>query len=226
MTLKLGDLAPDFTADTTQGTLRFHDWLDQSWAILFSHPADFTPVCTTELGSVAALLPEFSARGIKVAALSCNDVKMHQEWLGDIESTSYAHGSKVLYPIIADPTRQIATSFGMLDPDELDAEGAPMACRGVFIFSPDKRLKLSILYPATTGRNFQEILRVIDSLQLTSSHSVATPADWQPGQQCMVQPTLPDAKAHQDLGGFSVVPVPSGKQYLRLTADPSGRAGS
>jgi alkyl hydroperoxide reductase subunit AhpC len=150
MALKLGDTVPDFTADSTEGPIEFYKYIEGSWAILFSHPNDFTPVCTTELGAVGNFLPEFEKRGVKVIALSCNDVVSHKGWIGDIES--YTPGAKVGYPILADPTRELAVKFGMLDPDEIDSKGIPLTARAVFIIGPDKKLKLSILYPATTGR--------------------------------------------------------------------------
>jgi 1-Cys peroxiredoxin 6 len=225
MGINLGETVPDFKADTTHGAIQWHDWIKGSWAVLFSHPGDYTPVCTTELGQVAKILPEFEKRGVKVAALSCNDVESHKGWVQDIEATRFAGGAKVSYPIIADPSRDLAVKYGMIDPDEKDNKGLPMTCRAVFITGPDAKLKLSLLYPATTGRNFSEILRVIDSLQLTAKHSVATPVDWRHGDKCMVVPTLSDDQAKEKLGSFDVVDVPSGKRYIRLTADPSGKAG-
>lgn len=223
---KLGDIVPDFKADSTSGPIEWHRFIDGSWAVLFSHPADYTPVCTTELGTVASILPEFEKRGIKVAALSCNDTKSHLGWVQDIESTTYAKSAPVAYPIIADPNRDIAHKYEMLDPEEKNAQGLPMTCRAVFIIGPDKRLKLSLLYPASTGRNFDEILRVIDSLQLTAKHSVATPADWTSGDKCMVLPTLSDDQARAKFGSFDVVEVPSKKPYIRITDDPSGAVKS
>jgi len=200
----------------------WHEYIDGSWAVLFSHPADFTPVCTTELGSVATFMPEFEKRGVKVAALSCNDSASHKAWIKDIEATDFAGSSKISYPIIADPGRDIAIAWGMLDPEEKDAAGLPMTCRAVFIVKPDKSLALSILYPATTGRNFSEVLRVIDSLQLTANFSVATPANWSSGKKCMVVPGLTDEEANAKFAkGFTKVEVPSGKGYIRLTEDPT-----
>jgi len=222
MGINLGDVVPDFKANTTNGPLRWHEYINGSWAVLFSHPADYTPVCTTELGTVASYLPEFTKRGVKVAALSCNDVDMHKGWVEDIETTKFAKGNKVTYPIIADPTRDLAVTWGMVDPDEKSASGLPMTCRAVFVIGPDKKLKLSLLYPATTGRNFTEVLRCIDSLQLTANHMVATPADWTSGCKCMVVPTLSDAQATEKFGSFDVTEVPSGKRYIRMTKDPSG----
>jgi len=220
MALKLGDTAPDFTADSTHGELSFHKYIEGSWAILFSHPNDFTPVCTTELGAVGKFLPEFEKRGVKVIALSCNDVASHKGWIADIES--FTPGAKVSYPIVADPTRELAVKFGMLDPDEIDAKGIPLTARAVYVFGPDKKLKLSILYPATTGRNFHEVLRVIDSLQLTANYSVATPVNWNQGDKCMVVPALSNEAAKAKFPkGFETVEVPSGKSYIRLTPQPN-----
>uniref|UniRef100_A0A7S0RJK0 Peroxiredoxin n=1 Tax=Pyramimonas obovata TaxID=1411642 RepID=A0A7S0RJK0_9CHLO len=224
--LNLGDVVPDFTAFTAEeSTFDWHAWIDGSWAMLCSHPADFTPVCTTELGYLAKIMPEFEKRGVKVAAISCQSSESHKEWITDIEATHFAEGSKVTFPLIEDTSRRISEAYGMLDPDE-KFEGLPMACRAVFIIGPDKTLKLSILYPATTGRNFHEILRVIDSLQLTANHKVATPANWTHGGKVMVLPTLADAEAKELFStparpeGFVKLEVPSQKGYLRMTDDP------
>lgn len=219
MALLLGSVVPDFTADSTQGAINFHDYIRGSWAILFSHPADFTPVCTTELGAVGTLLPEFSKRGVKVLALSCNSVDLHKSWIADIEA--YTPGSKVGYPILADPDREVAVRWGMLDPDEVDNSGVPLTARAVFVVGPDLKLKLSILYPATTGRNFEEVLRVLDSLQLTANYSVATPVNWRNGSACMVLPTLTDELAKEKFPkGFETATLPSQKKYIRLTPQP------
>ncbi|GLJ11655.1 hypothetical protein SUGI_0173690 [Cryptomeria japonica] len=219
MALKLGDLVPDFTAESSHGPIHFHAYIEKSWAILFSHPADFTPVCTTELGSLAKLMPEFDNRGVRVLALSCNDAETHRSWVRDIES--FTPGAKVTYPIIADPTREIAIKYGMLDPAEKDRAGVPLTARAVFVIGPCKTLKLSVLYPATTGRNFAEILRVLDSLQLTANYSVATPVDWKAGDKCMVVPSLSNEAALEKFPkGFETVAVPSGKSYIRLTPQP------
>merc|ERR1712141_438638 len=219
MSVKLGDVVPNFDADTTQGTINFHEWIGNSYAILFSHPADYTPVCTTELGRVQKLIPEFKKRGFKLAALSCDDVESHKGWIADIKA--YNKLDNFDYPIIADPNRTIANTYGMMDPDELDSKGMPLTCRAVFIIGPDKKLKLSILYPATTGRNFDEVLRVIDSLQLTMYKKVATPVDWKDGDKCMVIPSLSDDEANKLFpGGFERKELPSGKGYMRFTAHP------
>ncbi|QDZ19816.1 peroxiredoxin [Chloropicon primus] len=221
--MRLGTRVPDFRADSTAGPLRWHEYIEGRWAVLFSHPNDFTPVCTTELGSVARLLGEFDKRGVKVAALSCNTTESHKTWIKDIEALpEFCGEAKVCYPIVSDPKREVATVYGMLDPEEKDKEGMPMTCRAVFVIKPDKTLALSILYPATTGRNFQEVLRAIDSLQLTAKHSVATPADWCSGKDCMVVPTLSDEDASAKFEhGFTKLSVPSNKGYLRVTKDPS-----
>merc|ERR1712193_277316 len=219
MSVKLGDVVPNFDADTTEGSINFHEWIGNSWAILFSHPADYTPVCTTELGRVQKLIPEFKKRGFKLAALSCDDVESHKGWIEDIKA--YNKLDRFDYPIIADPNRHIANLYGMMDPDEIDAKGIPLTARAVFVVGPDKKLKLSILYPATTGRNFDEVLRVIDSLQLTAIKKVATPADWQNGGSCMVVPGVkPEEVAGLFPKGITIHDVPSGKQYLRTTPQP------
>jgi len=216
--MKLGDVFPNFKADTDQGPITFHEWLGDSWGILFSHPADYTPVCTTELGRVNSLYGEFQKRGVKMIALSCDDVESHIGWTKDI--LAYNECSKLEFPIIADPKRDLAIQFGMLDPEEKDAAGIPLTARAVFILGPDKKLKLSILYPATTGRNFDEILRIIDSLQLTATKRVATPVDWKSGQDCMVLPNISNDQATELFKDFRTVTLPSGKPYMRFTAHP------
>jgi len=219
----LGAEFPDFKAETTHGPISFHSWLDGSWAILFSHPADFTPVCTTELAKVIELQPEFEKRGVKLIALSCDSVDCHKRWIDDIEAYNSRvtnDTKKIKYPIIADSDRELAVRFGMLDPDEKDSEGLPLPARAVFIVGPDKTVKLSILYPATTGRNFTEILRVVDSLQLTATKKVATPVDWRQGDACMVLPTLSQEQAKDIFPDHQQVDLPSGKGYLRLTPQP------
>uniref|UniRef100_A0A3B4A4T6 Peroxiredoxin-6 n=1 Tax=Periophthalmus magnuspinnatus TaxID=409849 RepID=A0A3B4A4T6_9GOBI len=174
----LGDVFPNFEADTTIGRIKFHDFLGDSWGILFSHPKDFTPVCTTELACAAKVSDEFKKRGVKMIALSLDSVEDHYKWSKDVMAFGNAAGSPLPYPIIADEKRELSVQLGMLDPDEMDKDGMPLTARCVFVIGPDKKLKLSILYPATTGRNFDEILRVIDSLQLTAQKKVATPVDW------------------------------------------------
>lgn len=219
--MNLGDVFPNFEAETNEGDIKFYDWLGDSWGILFSHPADYTPVCTTELGNAAKLVPEFEKRGVKLIALSCDDAESHRGWIKDIEGYCPDLGSGGFkIPIIADPKRDLAVKFGMIDPDEKDAEGMPLTCRAVFVIGPDKKLKLSMLYPATTGRSFSEILRAVDSLQLTAQKKVATPANWKMGDSAMVVPSLSEEEAKAEFpGGFEVHEVPSGKQYLRTTKD-------
>ena len=190
MTVRLGDVAPDFTATTTEGELSFHDWKGDSWAVLFSHPADFTPVCTTELGAVARLKGEFEKRNTKVIALSVDPVEDHLEWSKDIEETQ---GSAVNFPIIADPDRSVAELYDMIHPNAL----ATATVRSVFVIGPDNTVKLTLTYPASTGRNFPELLRVIDSLQLTSERKVATPADWVEGDRAIIVPALSDEDAKE-----------------------------
>ncbi|XP_064615949.1 peroxiredoxin-6-like [Liolophura sinensis] len=220
MGINLGEEFPNFQAPTTIGDIHFHDWMGKSWAILFSHPADFTPVCTTELGRVLKLIPEFKKRNVKVIALSCDDVKSHNDWSKDIQDFSGTSGN-FPYPIISDPKRDLAVQLGMLDPAEKDAAGLPLTARAVFIIGPDKKLKLSLLYPATTGRNFDEILRVIDSLQLTATKKVATPEGWVQGGKCMVLPSVKqDELPTLFPKGVEVRAVPSGKSYLRFTEQP------
>jgi len=220
---KLGKEFPDFEAETTQGHIRFHEWLGNSWGILFSHPADYTPVCTTELAKVIDYQQKFKDRNVKMMALSCDSVEDHKGWSKDVEDFNVKQGrerKELSYPIIADPDRKLAVKFGMLDPDEIDNKGIPLPARAVFIIGADKKLKLSILYPATTGRNFDEIIRVIDSLQLTATKRVATPVDWKAGERCMVLPNIPPAEAKQLFPDHETVVLPSGKSYLRLTPQP------
>ena len=183
MTIRLGDTAPDFTAETTEGTIEFHKWLGDSWGILFSHPKDYTPVCTTELGRVANLKGDFEKRNVKTIAISVDPLESHKGWINDINETQ---SCTMNYPIIADPDRNVATMYGMIHPNALDN----LTVRSVFIIGPDKKVKLQLTYPASTGRNFDEILRVIDSLQLTANYQVATPADWNHGDDCVVVPAI------------------------------------
>ncbi|KAL1123820.1 hypothetical protein AAG570_001591 [Ranatra chinensis] len=216
--VNLGDEFPNFTVETTAGTVNFHEWLGDSWGVFFSHPNAFTPVCTTELGRVAQLMPEFEKRHCKVIGCSCDPVEVNLKWIEDIKAYSKLGGDKFPYPVIADESRHLAVQLGMIDPAERDKDGLPVTCRSVFVIDPLKKLRLSILYPATTGRNFTEILRAIDSLQLTDSHRVATPVDWKVGDTCMVLPTLSDEEATKLFPqGFSNVEVPSGKNYIRVT---------
>jgi len=221
----LGQVVPDFDADTSEGKINFHKWLatplagkENSWTVMCSHPADFTPVCTTELGGLEKVAPDFAKRNVKLIALSCDDVDSHIGWIKDIKS--YNGLSSFSYPIIADPNRDVANAYGMMDPDEKDAKGLPLTCRAVFVIGADKKLKLSILYPATTGRNLQEILRVIDSLKLTAEKKVATPVNWKDGDKCMVIPSVKPDEAKTLFPEHTVAQVPSGKGYIRLTPQP------
>jgi len=209
MTIRLGDTAPDFTAQTTAGELKFHEWLGDSWAILFSHPKDYTPVCTTELGEVARLEPEFAKRNVKVVGLSVDPLEDHMGWIGDIAETQ---GTALNFPLIADPDRTISNLYDMIHENADNT----LTVRSVFIIGPDKKVKLTLTYPASTGRNFDEILRVIDSLQLTAKHSVATPVNWKHGERVIIVPSLSDEQARAKFGEFEAV-----KPYLRYTDDPS-----
>ena len=210
MAVRLGDEAPDFTADTTEGRISFHEWIGDGWAILFSHPADFTPVCTTELGTVAKLKPEFDKRNVKAIGLSVDPVDSHKSWINDINETQ---STTVNFPIVADPDREIANLYDMIHPNALNN----LTVRSVFIIGADKKVKLTLTYPASTGRNFDEILRVIDSLQLTANHKVATPANWQDGDDCIVVPAVSDDEAKELFPkGFKAI-----KPYLRVTPQPN-----
>lgn len=209
MSLRLGDTAPDFTANTTEGQISFHEWLGDSWGLLFSHPADFTPVCTTELGKTALLKGDFERRGVKVIAVSVDDLDSHHRWIPDIEEVNNV---KFNFPIIADEGRKVAELYDMIHPNA--SEKATV--RSVFVIGPDKKIKLTLTYPASTGRNFQEILRVVDSLQLTAKHALATPADWQSGDDAIVVPSVSTEDALQKFPkGVKVV-----KPYLRYTPQP------
>lgn len=210
MALRLGDEAPNFTAETTEGRIDFHQWLGDGWGVLCSHPADFTPVCTTELGMLARIRDEFDRRNVKVIAVSVDSLNDHKGWIGDIEQTQTC---TMNFPIIADPDRNVAQLYDMIHPNANDK----MTVRSVFIIGPDKKIKLTITYPASTGRNFNEILRVIDSLQLTAQHKLATPANWQHGEDCIIVPTLSNDEA-RDLFPSGFIEV---KPYLRYTAQPS-----
>jgi alkyl hydroperoxide reductase subunit AhpC len=209
MSLRLGDLAPDFIAPTTQGTISFHDWLGDSWGVLFSHPKDFTPVCTTELGYVAKLLPEFERRDVKVIGLSVDPVESHERWEADIAETQ---GTAVNFPMIGDPDRTVADLFDMIHPNADDT----LTVRSVFVIGPDKRVKLTLTYPASTGRNFDELLRVIDSLQLTARYKVATPANWVHGQDVIIGSAVSDDEAHTLFPDGWTAPKP----YLRIVPQP------
>jgi thioredoxin-dependent peroxiredoxin len=210
MALQLGDVVPDFTQESSMGTINFHEWIGDSWAVLFSHPADYTPVCTTELGAVAKLSAEFQKRNVKTIALSVDDAESHKGWICDINETQSAD---VNYPILADGDRKVSDLYGMIHPNSLNN----LTVRSVFVIDPNKKLRLTITYPASTGRNFEEILRVIDSLQLTDNYSVATPVNWKDGEDCVVVPSIPTEEAKQKF--------PKGvreiKPYLRMTPQPN-----
>jgi len=211
MSVQLGSIAPDFTQNSTVGPIHFHEWIGQSWAILFSHPKDFTPVCTTELGAVAKLKPELDKRHVKPIALSVDDVESHKKWTVDIEETQ---GTKLNYPILADGDRKVSTLYGMIHPEASDT----LTVRSVFVIDPNKKVRATFTYPASTGRNFDEILRLIDSLQLTDSHSVATPANWKDGQDVVIVPSIqdPEVIAKKFPKGFKAV-----RPYLRITPQPN-----
>ncbi|KAI8384592.1 thioredoxin-like protein [Radiomyces spectabilis] len=216
MTLRLGSIAPDFEADTTQGPIRFHDFLGDSWGILFSHPADFTPVCTTELGLVAALEDEFAQRHVKVIGLSANGLAEHEQWIRDINEISHV---KLSFPIIADADRKVSVLYDMLDYQDAtnkDQQGVPFTIRSVFIIDPKKTIRLIMTYPASTGRNFDEILRVIDSLQLGDQYRITTPGNWQKGDDVIIHPSVSTEEAHTLFPkGVKVI-----KPYLRMTPSP------
>ncbi|MDY6890821.1 MAG: peroxiredoxin [Pseudomonadota bacterium] len=211
MSIKLGDIAPDFEQASSQGTIHFHDWIGDSWAVLFSHPADFTPVCTTELGLTAKLKDEFSRRNVKVIALSVDPVDSHLKWIEDINDTQ---NTEVDFPIIADADRKVSGLYDLIHPNANDT----LTVRSLFVIDPQKRVRLIITYPASTGRNFDEILRVIDSLQLTDQHKVATPGNWKQGDDVVIAPSLQDEEEirRRFPGGYNAV-----RPYLRLTAQPN-----
>ena len=213
MALRLGDISPNFTAETTEGQIDFHEWLGNSWGVLFSHPKDFTPVCTTELGEAARLKPEFDRRNVKVIGLSVDPADSHTRWAEDIRETQ---GTALNFPVIADPNHRVAELYDMIHPEISDV----FTVRSVFIIGPDKKVKLMITYPASTGRNFDEILRVIDSLQLTANYSVATPVNWKDGDDVIIVPSLSDDAAKEKFpGGWKTI-----KPYLRLVPQPNKQA--
>jgi len=211
MAIQIGDIAPDFTQESTEGPIHFHDYVKGKWAVLFSHPKDFTPVCTTELGAVAKLKGEFEKRNSRVIAVSVDDTKSHKGWIGDIEETQH---TKMNFPILADPDRKVADLYGMIHPNANDT----LTVRSVFFIDPNKKIRAMITYPASTGRNFAEILRVLDSLQLTDHHQVATPADWKDGDDCVIVPSLTDPEELKKKfpKGFKAL-----KPYLRMTPQPN-----
>jgi alkyl hydroperoxide reductase subunit AhpC len=210
MALRLGDIVPDFTADSTEGPIHFHEWLGDKWAVLFSHPKDFTPVCTTELGFVAKIKPEFEKRGVKIVGLSVDPLKDHEGWIKDINETQK---TTVNFPMIADPERKVSVLYDMIHPNASEN----FTVRSVFVIGPDKKVKLTLTYPASTGRNFEELLRVIDSLQLTANYQVATPVNWKTGEDCIIVPAVPDADVPKKFpkGSRTVKP------YLRYTPQPN-----
>ena len=216
MSLRINDTAPDFTAETTQGMIRFHDWIGDQWAVLFSHPKDFTPVCTTELGYMAKIEPEFTQRNAKLIGLSTDTVDHHGAWAKDIEETQ---GAAVKYPMIGDADLKVAKLYSMLPADEVGADGRTAAnnatVRSVFVIGPDKKIKLMLTYPMTTGRNFDEILRVLDSMQLTARHKVATPVNWKHGDDVIITPAVSNEEAEKSFPGFKTI-----KPYLRTTKQP------
>ena len=217
MSLRINDTAPNFEADTTHGKIKFHEWIGDSWAVLFSHPKDFTPVCTTELGYMAKIEPEFTKRNAKLIGLSVDPVGRHEEWAKDIEETQ---GAKVKYPMIGDADLAVAKLYNMLPADEVGSDGRTAAnnatVRSVFVIGPDKKIKLMLTYPMTTGRNFDEILRVLDSMQLTARHKVATPVNWKNGDDVIIVPAVTDEEAKVKYpGGWKTL-----KPYLRLVKQP------
>lgn len=211
MALRLGDTAPDFTQESSEGTIHFYAWLGESWGVLYSHPADFTPVCTTELGMTAKLKDEFEKRNVKVLAISVDTVESHRVWIDDINETQ---NTRVNFPILADPDRKVSLLYDMIHPNANNA----LTVRSVFIIDPQKKIRTTLTYPASTGRNFTEILRVIDSLQLTDNYSVATPANWQQGDECVIVPSLKDPAVLKEKfpKGYREV-----KPYLRMTPQPN-----
>ena len=218
MALQLGDVAPDFEADTTQGRIKFHDWIDGSWAVLFSHPKDFTPVCTTELGYMARIKPEFDRRGVKIIGLSVDPVDKHANWAKDIEETQ---GVAVNYPMIGDADFKVSKLYGML-PSDVSGDAADrtpvdnQTVRNVFVIGPDKKVKLVLVYPMTTGRNFDEVLRVVDSLQLTANHKVATPVNWKDGEDVVIAGSVSDDEAREKYPDGWQSPKP----YIRIVPQP------
>jgi alkyl hydroperoxide reductase subunit AhpC len=210
MAIRLGDEAPNFTAETTEGTINFHEWLGNSWGVLFSHPRDYTPVCTTELGMAAKMKPEFDKRNVKMIGLSVDPLDSHKGWANDIEETQ---GTALNFPVIADSDRKVSDLYDMIHPSASDT----FTVRSVFVVGPDKKVKMTLTYPASTGRNFDELLRVIDSLQLTSNYSVATPVNWKEGEDCIIVPSISDEEAKEKFpAGWQTV-----KPYLRVTPQPN-----
>jgi len=211
MTLRLGDEAPNFRAETTEGKINFHEWAGDSWVVFFSHPADFTPVCTTEIGRAAVLADEFERRNVKRIVLSVDPLEDHEKWMKDVNETQ---DTRVDYPIVADPTRKIATLYDMIHPNEDDTA----TVRSVFVIDPDKKIRLTMTYPPAIGRNFDEILRVVDALQLSDEYDIATPVDWKKGERVVVKPSIPTDEARERFDDVQEL-----RPYLRLTPDPSTR---
>ena len=210
MSVTIGSIAPDFTQESTEGTIKFHEWIGSKWCVLFSHPKDFTPVCTTELGAAAKLKPEFEKRNCKIIAVSVDDVKSHTGWIGDIEDTQH---TKMNFPILGDSDRKVSSLYGMIHPQANDT----LTVRSVFFIDPNKKVRAMITYPASTGRNFPEILRVLDSLQLTDHYSVATPVNWKDGEDCVIVPSLSDADAKAKFPkGWKAL-----RPYHRMTPQPN-----
>ena len=215
MAIRLGDIAPDFTAETTEGPIHFHEWLGDSWGVLFSHPKDFTPVCTTELGEAARLKPEFDRRNVKIIGLSVDPADSHSRWAEDIKETQ---GTALNFPVIADSDRKVSDLYDMIHPNASDT----FTVRSVYVIGPDKKVKLMITYPASTGRNFDEILRVIESLQLTANYRVATPVNWKDGDDCIIVPAITDEQAKEKFpAGWKTL-----KPYLRVTPQPNKEKSS
>ncbi|KAH7666566.1 Peroxiredoxin protein [Dioscorea alata] len=214
--LTIGDQIPDLEVETTHGHLRLHDFINDSWLIIFSHPGDFTPVCTTELGKIAEYAEEFNRRGVKLLGLSCDQIESHKEWIKDIEA--FTPGCRVTYPIIADPNREVIKMLNMVDPDEKDSNGHSVPSRALHVVGPDKTVKLSFLYPASTGRNMDEVLRVVESLQTAAKHKVATPVNWKPGDKVVISPSVSNEEAKKQFPqGYQTADLPSNKNYLRFT---------
>ncbi|KAL5198153.1 hypothetical protein ABZP36_001665 [Zizania latifolia] len=214
--LTLGDVVPDLELDSTHGKIRIHDFVGDDYAVIFSHPADFTPVCTTELAAMAGYAGEFAKRGVKLLGFSCDDVESHKEWIKDIEA--YKPGNRVGFPIVADPDREAIRQLNMVDPVAKDSDGAELPSRALHIVGPDKKVKLSFLFPASTGRNMVEVLRAVDALLTAAKHSVATPVNWTPGERVVIPPGVSDEEAKEKFPqGFDTADLPSHKCYLRFT---------
>ncbi|CAN6206234.1 unnamed protein product [Urochloa humidicola] len=216
--LTIGDTIPNLELDSTHGKIRIHDFVGDGYLIIFSHPSDFTPVCTTEMAAMAGYAQEFEKRGVKLLGISCDDVASHKEWIKDVEA--YKPGTKLTYPILADPDGSAIMQLNMVDPDEKDAQGASLPSRGLHVVGPDRKVKLSILYPASTGRNMDEVLRAVDALLTTAKHKgkVATPANWKPGDRAVIGPSVSDEEAKKLFpDGFETADLPSKKSYLRFT---------